>query len=251
MVQMIMSLLGTVGLAWFLMPLVTKKIINIGNITGILFFGCLLLAGIFYRRLEAWIPIIRQMKTGNFAVLFMGGIIIAGVVTGMILSVLMAGAASRQPEGDTTLVVLGCRVYGERPSLMLRERMDAAYLYLEEHPKDCAVLSGGTGAGEDISEAECMYRYLTNKGIDGSRLYREDRSTSTIENLKYSMEIIRENGLKEPVTIVTNEFHQYRARQIAKDLKAEPYAVSGRTAWWLLPTFWVREWYGILQQIFI
>ena len=48
------------------------------------------------------------------------------------------------------------------------------------------MLSGGKGDGENISEAEAMYRYLTGHGIDGDRLIREEESTSTKENLEFS-----------------------------------------------------------------
>lgn len=52
------------------------------------------------------------------------------------------------------------------------------------------VLSGGQGNGEDVSEAQAMYDYLVQKGVDKSRLLLEDKSTSTVENIEYSMRII-------------------------------------------------------------
>ena len=66
-------------------------------------------------------------------------------------------------------------------TLALLERTRRALLYLEENPGTRAVLSGGKGDGERISEAEAMYRYLTEHGIDGGRLIREERSTNTKE----------------------------------------------------------------------
>ena len=93
------------------------------------------------------------------------------------------------------MIVLGCGVNGDRPSLMLTERLDAAYDYLNTHEEVVCILSGGQGKGENISEAECMYRSLTEKGIARDRLYKEDRSTSTRENLLYSKKIIEEKNL--------------------------------------------------------
>ncbi len=63
-----------------------------------------------------------------------------------------------------------------------------------------------------------MYRYLTGRGIDGARLLLEDRSTTTAENLQYSMELLQQHGIDGPVTIITSEFHEYRANQTAKRL---------------------------------
>ena len=93
------------------------------------------------------------------------------------------------------IIVLGAHVDGTRMTLALLERTRRALLYLEENPGTRAVLSGGMGDGERISEAEAMYRYLTEHGIDGGRLIREERSTNTKENLDYSLELI---GSTEP-----------------------------------------------------
>ena len=71
------------------------------------------------------------------------------------------------------IIVLGAHVDGTRMTLALLERTRRALLYLEENPGTKAVLSGGRGDGENISEAEAMYRYLTGHGIDGSRLILE------------------------------------------------------------------------------
>ena len=169
----------------------------------------------------------------------------------VIESTCMAVAANKKAEEGATVVVLGCRVYGERASLMLVERLEAAYEYLTEHEESACVLSGGQGPGENISEAECMYRYLVARGIDPARLYKEDKSTDTRENLKYSKSLIEENGLHPVIAIATSEFHEYRAGQLAKELGMEYGAVSGRTAIWLFPTYYVRELYAILELWFL
>ena len=73
---------------------------------------------------------------------------------------------------------------------MLQERLDAALKYLDDHKDTICVLSGGKGSDESISEAECMYRYMTERGIDPTKLIREDKSTTTRENLLFSMELL-------------------------------------------------------------
>jgi len=161
---------------------------------------------------------------------------------------LMIKAATNTSDSPATLVVLGCKVNGERPSRMLGERLEAAYEYLNAHPDALCVVSGGKGEDEGISEAECMSRYLVEKGIDESRIYKEDKSTSTRENLQFSYQIIKDNGLNPAVAIVTNEFHEYRAGEIAKKLGIDFSAVSANTNLWLLPTYYIRELYGILYE---
>ena len=131
----------------------------------------------------------------------------------------------------------------------MRERLDAALIYLEENPDSQCIVSGGMGEGEKISEAECMYRYLIKKGIHSSRIIKEDKSTSTRENLRFSKKIIEERGLSKNIAIATSDYHQYRASKIAKTLGFSVGAVPGHTAWLLFPTFYVRELYGILYQV--
>lgn len=118
-----------------------------------------------------------------------------------------------EPELDY-IIVLGCQVKKERPSKALTERLDTALEYLEENPNTKAILSGGQGTGEDITEAECMRRYLENAGVDSSRLLMEDQSTTTAENLLYSQKYLDTGS--DTVGIVTNNFHVYRSIRIAK-----------------------------------
>ena len=163
----------------------------------------------------------------------------------------MIWKANNIPQEETTVVVLGCQVKPYGPSLMLQERLDAAYKYLSENKNIKCILSGGKGNDEPMSEAECMYNWLVDMGIDKDRLYMDDKSTSTRENLIFSKRIIEENGLNPVMTVITNDFHQYRASQIAETLGIKNYNVSGKTLITLLPTYYVRELGGILFEIFI
>jgi len=226
------------GFLWFLLPFVFFGILNIGNITGMAVFFGLAMFRIFYGRLQ---------KTKIWPFLKYGMICVLCAVLG--LSLFMVKAAFNAPGKNSTVIVLGCRVNGERESLMLEERLDAAYVYLEKNSGSYCILSGGKGSDEDISEAECMYRYMLKKGISNSRLYKEENSFSTMENLKNSADIIEKYGLDKKVAVVTNEFHQFRAQKIAALYGLEASAVSAKTNALLFPTFAVRELYAAASQI--
>ena len=58
------------------------------------------------------------------------------------------------------IIVLGAHVEGTRLTLALLERTRRALQYLEENPDTKAVLSGGKGEGEAITEAQAMCNYL-------------------------------------------------------------------------------------------
>lgn len=236
-------LLGCLGLCLFVCPMVLSVKLNIGNLTGIA--GSLLLLWIgmnpdgfarFFRSLPKWL---RRGICFLLAVI----LLLTCFLTG-----LMWNAASTKPVGQPVVIVLGCMIYGDQPSLALRERLDAALDYLDTHEDAVCILSGGQGSDEQISEALCMYNYLTARGVDPARLWMEDQSTSTRENLLFSKAILEEQGWSEQVAIVTNEFHEYRACYIASAVGLEPTAIPATTAWWLLPTYYVRELYGILYE---
>jgi len=169
--------------------------------------------------------------------------LIAAVITVCaVISGLMVSAMRLEPAaGDTTVIVLGARVTGERPSLILQLRLEAAAAYLDENPASAAVLSGGLGDSAYISEAEAMKRWLVATGICQSRLFLEEHSTNTHENIAFSQAIISENGLPRDVVIVTDGFHMFRAHGHARQAGLEPSAVPSRTPLRLLPFYWARE----------
>ena len=151
---------------------------------------------------------------------------LTAILTSLALGVFLAAevpilhaALSRTGSDAPYVIVLGAAVYGETPSISLRHRADRAAAHLTDHPEAVAVVSGGQGEGEDISEAECMRRYLRNKGVADSRILLEDKSTSTLENLTFSKQVIEANG-GDPsrVVIVSSAYHLYRAERMAAAL---------------------------------
>lgn len=233
---------------WFVIPIVFSGIVNIGNLAGIAIFAVLFLCVWFNKRLTALIKKLWVKKIGKLIVSFVSLVLCAILVTASVETVLMVSAAVKNPEPSATVIVLGCRVYGERPSRMMAARLKAAKKYLDKNPDSACILSGGQGEDEDISEAECMYRWLVNAGVSPDRLYKEDKSTSTRENLLFSKEIIERENLNNNIAIATNEFHEYRAQQIAKELSLESGAASGATEIWVFPTYYVRELLGIVYE---
>ncbi len=112
------------------------------------------------------------------------------------------------------------------------------------------VVSGGQGKPEPMSEARAMAEYLAANGIDETRIYLEDRSTNTQQNLAYSAEIIRQEGLPERLVIVTDGYHQLRGRIYAGTQGfTQVYGWSGKTPWGLLPSYGVREMLAIGQAV--
>lgn len=209
--KIILILFGILIFLLYSLPLIRAKI-NIGNIFGMMTGILLLLSGIFCENIKT------LCETKSYRILFVTvGISAIIFYTAFFITLFKIIICEKcaKPKGKT-VTVLGCRVKGTVPTRALMSRCKAAYDYLIKNKNSVAVLSGGKGADEDISEAECMYRILTEKGIDKTRLYIEDASTSTEENLKFSSVVIDKNNLSKEIIICTSEYHIYRALMIAK-----------------------------------
>ena len=143
------------------------------------------------------------------------------------------------------VLILGAKLFGDKPSLSLQNRLDVALGYLHSHPKVKVVVSGGQGDDEDISEALSMSRYLMENGIGKERILLEDRSTSTYENIKYSKEFIPENA--KLGIIVTNDYHLYRSIQIAKDADLKVEGLPAKTPQITLLKAYSREYLSVTK----
>lgn len=239
-----LAVLFAVGFIIFLLPVFTG-IINIGNAAGMAICTMLFFITIFWNKL---LVLLCENKALRITAVIISVLAVLVFIVATVISVFMLSAVNSPPPKNSTVIILGCKVKGERPSLMLNKRINAAYEYLSANPDAMCIVSGGQGSDELISEAECMKRVLVEKGIAKERIIMEDKSTSTDENLRFSLEIMQKNGLNGSVTIVTSEFHQLRAKMIASNYHLKSYAVSAPTAWYLLPTYWVREWFGVTYQ---
>ena len=210
--------------------------------TGLFLILCLSgyrFAGAFLLGLSALIPVYHVLKPSFFrrcltALLALGFVMLS--ITGGVIA--RSARGTEQLDADY-LIVLGCKVNGSVPSRMLRQRLDAAADYLNACPDTQVIVSGGQGYNETMTEAACMARELTARGIDPQRIILEDKATSTMENLRFSMELMDEGA---SVAIVSNEFHLYRADQMAQSLGLNAALIPASTEYpILLTSYTLRE----------
>lgn len=149
------------------------------------------------------------------------------------------------------LIILGARLYGDIPSPSLQYRLDAASEYLDKHQDTKAIVSGGQGVDEWVPEAQAMKDYLITKGISSERLILEERSTNTLENLTYSLDIIKDNKDKDyDVIVVTNKYHIFRAKFLAKRIGLEVRGLPAKTPPSVVIQSYLREYLAILKSWF-
>lgn len=164
------------------------------------------------------------------------------------IPIIQNARTDRNPERKY-LVVLGAAVYGDQPSLTLVRRLEGALDYLEQYPDSVAIVSGGMGPGETVTEAQAMRDWLVAHGVPEGRVLLEDRATSTMENLQFSFDIIRARG-DEPagnVAIVSSAYHLYRAKLMAEKLGA-PFAAGVAAPWgyfFVMLNYFIREAFGV------
>lgn len=162
-------------------------------------------------------------------------------------TIILAGGIMPSKQGLDYIVVLGAKVNGREPSGALRNRIQVAKEYLAANPETIAVLSGGQGNDEDISEAQCMFERLTDGGIDPARLIIEDQSIDTSENLLFSRKLIPEDV--QTIGLVTNNFHIFRALATARGLGWDNvYGVPVATTTFSMPHYLMREFIGVIYD---
>ncbi|MGN0667080.1 MAG: YdcF family protein [Huintestinicola sp.] len=218
--------------------------------------GCIISAVMLFmilKREEASALVLRLSQCVWGRILLTAAAVIAGIciIAAVLISVLMARRFNVLPDTPQTVIVLGCRVKESGPSLMLTKRIDAAYKYLCDNPEVICIPSGGKGEDEPISEAQCIRDTLVKKGISPDRIIMESRSENTYQNIMYSGRILDELGMKRSAVVITSEFHQLRASMIARKQGFTAYSKSSRTLPLLLPSYWIREWFGVTHEYFI
>lgn len=171
--------------------------------------------------------------------------LVLGILLAAVTGVFIGSAATGSEDTSCEyIIVLGAAVHGNVPSLSLRERLDAACDYLQENPDTICVVSGGMGNGENITEALCMYDYLTDKGIEPERIWQEDKASSTHENIAFSLDLIQKKTGVRPTEagIISSEYHLYRAGLIAHAQGLETTGIPATTTWLSLRiNYFLRE----------
>ncbi|MCF0228758.1 MAG: YdcF family protein [Parasporobacterium sp.] len=250
-IKTILIIAGVLLLLWCVYPVTIGVSFNYGNVTGIVLSVLMMIYGIWFAQINGFIAAAWKHTAGKIVEILLL-IIAAGIlVLAAATSIAMISGISKTAGPGDTVIVLGARLYGNSPSRTLMLRCDAAYRYLTDNPESVCIVSGGRGTDEVRSEASAMYDYLVGKGIDSERIYIEDQSRDTAENMEFSRRIIEENNLPSKVALATNGYHEYRALKYSDAAGLEAEALPAWTQWWMLPTGIIREMYGILELWFL
>lgn len=207
---------------------------TIGIISEILLGAVCILFGMFLKKLKAW------LKISVTAVL-------ASILISCI-SVWLYGIHDTADYTEDVLIVLGAGIHGEIPTAPLAARLDTAAEYLTKNKSAYAIVTGGQGPQESITEAEAMEKYLIAKGIDGNRILKEDKATSTSENFRYSKKILDERFKNAKIAVLTNDFHIYRAKRLGEIEGVSAAAIHAKTPFEGRISAYIRELLAIAKM---
>lgn len=215
--------------------------------TGSDFYRIWLCGGIVFLAFAACVPLQVWKRLPGWVRIACSVIVILGLCLVAFVEILIIRHfKDAEPEVDV-LIILGAQVKEDRPSLVLGYRLDKAVEYLNAHPDVICIVSGGQGPNEPFTEAEGMYRYLTEHGIAAERILKEDRSGNTTQNMQFSKKLLPEGT--ERVGILTNNFHIFRAVAIAKKQGIPGAAgVVAPSKKEYLPTNLFREFFGVMKD---
>lgn len=189
--------------------------------------GILMFYNIMYL-LHSKYPLGTRAAKRIFTFILCIGLLVCGVTEAIIIH-----ASFGQPkESCDYVVVLGAKVRPEGPSVSLMDRIRAAADYMDAHPEVTAIVSGGQGEDEPMTEAQCMYEELVALGIDPDRIWTEDEATSTWENLQFSLDLIeRKTGTRPTkIGILSSEYHLFRASLFADACGVESVGIPAATS---------------------
>ena len=233
--RILRSVLCAAGCLWFLLPILHGGF-RLGAVFGLCVCALGLLLLLFYRKLAdrgGWKKVCVRLVTAFYTV----GLCWALYLTGMMFS-----AQYRTPPEGTNVIVLGAQVYSEdRMGVSLSGRVAKAQEYLERNPETKCIVTGGQGSDEPCPEALTQKNVLVGNGIDAGRIYLEDKSRNTRENLKFAMEIAQKEGLGTEFAVATQSFHMYRALMLAESAGFTAYSLVADTDPILFPEYYGRE----------
>lgn len=182
----------------------------------------------------------------NTLIVFLSFFLILFIVVEMFI---FSGFKQTEIDNLDYIIILGAQVKEDGPSVVLRYRLDKAIEYLNNNPETKCIVSGGQGSNEPFPEALGMKNYLLKKGILEQRIIVEDQSKNTEENILFSVRLIR-NDIDNKTTfgIVTNNFHMFRAKQIAKNIFGkEMYGIVADSTLLYLPNNMLREFLALIK----
>ena len=121
--------------------------------------------------------------------------------------------------------------------------------YLNKFKDSKVIVSGGKGIDEEVSEGYVMKKYLMKNGIDENRIFIEDSSTNTFENLNNTRKILVNI---DEILIITSKYHLLRSKILANRVGFKKvYLIGSEVSKISRNRNLMREVFAIIKSIFL
>ncbi|NLO40874.1 MAG: YdcF family protein [Ruminiclostridium sp.] len=191
--------------------------------------------------LEKVNPFLRKAVYWGFLLFLLIFVVVEGCI---ILGGIYTPILEEQPE---YVIVLGAGIKEDgSPTLSLVNRLELSIAYAAQYPGTTIIVSGGQGSNEPMPEAQAMAQYLKSRGVDAGRIMIEDKSTSTMENFKYSKELI---GEQKEIAFITSDFHIFRSSILTRRNGLKGYGYATPTPGIVLVNCYIREFFALFKSL--
>lgn len=209
------SIIGLACIVWSMKPFYEKYLNRINPVLRRIAYWCFLLFVFFFITVEGCI--------------ILGGIYIHN--------------SDVKPD---YILILGAGIYEDgSPTLTLENRLQTGMDFAARYPDAYIVVSGGQGKNEPVPEAQAMAEYMIDRGMDPDRIIIEDKSTSTMENFKFTKELIDDS---KKIVFITNDFHVFRSTMLAGRNGLDAYGYGTSTPGIVLVNCYLREFFAMVKS---
>ena len=240
----IIALVGMVFTVYGLVLCVLSNL-NLGVILVLIFGIVTFFIGAFYSKLKK-LTTLRAFRI--FKKVF---VLLLCAEIALVSFIAIYGFSDNVNYNEDAVVVLGAGIRGDKVTLPLKMRLDKAIEYHYKKPDALIVVTGGQGLQETVTEAYAMEKYLVQNGVDSSKILKEEKATSTFENMKYSKEILDNYFSNDySVVVITNNFHIFRGVTTAQNTGFEDVTHMHAGLQWynIIPCF-LRESLAVIKMI--
>lgn len=153
-------------------------------------------------------------------------------VSFLILIAIMAniyahGAVTAINKADAILV-LGAGQWNGIPSPIFQARLDYAQELYDAGYAHFIIITGGKTPRHTFSDSYVGKEYLAKRGVDQDRIFTENYSRTTWQNLNEARLIMQDHGIRSSL-LVSHDFHMMRAERMSQDLDMLTFATPVKT----------------------
>ena len=242
----IIALVGVALTAYGLILCIMSNL-NLGVVLVLAFGIVTFCIGFFYSKIQ------RITTLKNFKVCKIAFVLLICVEIALVSFIAIYGFSDNVDYSEDAVIVLGAGIRGDKVTLPLKMRLDKAIEYHHKNPDALIVVTGGQGLQETVTEAYAMEKYLVQNGVDKNKILKEEKATSTFENMKYSKEILDNYFSNDySVAIITNNFHVFRGVSTAKNTGFENVThMHAGLQWYNLMPCFLRESLAVIKLIIL